>query len=145
MIASPDPERPPSIRPNSLSTRHDEVMAVRAARVLERLARTPAIRAVTRSRLSPETDGGDDAALLEEFRARALTVFHPSCTCRMGRDARDSVLDPRLRVHGLRGLRVVDASAFPSVTSGNTNAPVMMLAARAAELILEDAGGPAAP
>jgi len=140
VLASPDPADAPAIRPNSLSTRHDEGMAVRAGRALQALSRTPALRAVTRRTEPHALDRMDDAALLEDFRARAATVYHPSCTCRMGTDARTSALDPRLRVHGLRGLRVVDASAFPSVTSGNTNAPVMMLAARAAQLILEDAG-----
>ena len=81
----------------------------------------------------------DPDALMEDFRARASTVFHPTSTCRMGPGPRDSVLDSRLRVHGIAGLRVVDASAFPAVTSGNTNAPTMMLAVRAAEMILEDA------
>lgn len=138
-IASADPSAPPRIQPNSLSTDEDRAMVIKASRLLQKLAQTPAIRAVTQARLEPDITAMDDAALLENFRNRAGTVFHPSCTCRMGRDASDSVLDSRLRVHGVAGLRVVDASAFPNVTSGNTNAPTIMLAARAAELILEDA------
>jgi choline dehydrogenase len=81
---------------------------------------------------------GDDA-LLADFRARADTVYHPTSTCIMGKDAKNSVVDARLRVHGVRGLRVVDASIFPTITSGNTNAPTVMVAEKGAEMILEDA------
>jgi choline dehydrogenase len=80
----------------------------------------------------------DDAAILDDFRKRCGTVFHPVGTCRMGSDPAQSVVDPQLRVHGITGLRVVDASVFPNVTSGNTNAPTMMLAWRAADLILAE-------
>ena len=79
-----------------------------------------------------------DADVLADFRARAGTVFHACGTCAMGADPRSTVLDARLRVRGVRRLRVVDASAFPNVTSGNTNAPTMMLAEKAADLILQD-------
>lgn len=80
----------------------------------------------------------DDDAILDDFRKRCGTVFHPVGTCRMGSDPAHSVVDSNLRVHGITGLRVVDASVFPNVTSGNTNAPTMMLAWRAADLILGD-------
>jgi choline dehydrogenase len=79
-----------------------------------------------------------EEAVLADFRKRAGTVFHASCTCAMGPDARASVVDARLRVHGVGGLRIVDASIFPNLTSGNTNAPTMMVAEKAADLILED-------
>ena len=138
-ITSASPADAPAIRPNSLSTNEDCRTAIRAGRALRKLALTPAIRAVTRERLAPDVTEMSDDALLEDFRERAGTIFHPTSTCRMGADASQSVLDPRLRVHGVACLRVVDASAFPNVTSGNTNAPVMMLAARGADLILEDA------
>ena len=139
MAISNTPTDAPAIRPNSLATNHDCAMAIRAGRVLKHLAETPALCAVTKTRQSPDVTIMNDAEMLENFRDRAGTIFHPTSTCRMGHDITDSVLDHRLRVHGVRGLRVVDASAFPNVTSGNTNAPVMMLAARGAELILEDA------
>ena len=139
-ITSSDPNQAPAIRPNSLSTNEDCEMAIKAGRVAQALSQTPAIRAVTRERLTLDAIDMTDDALLEDFRNRAGTVFHPTCTCRMGADPDSSVLDARLRVHGVAGLRVVDASSFPNVTSGNTNAPVMMLAARGADLILEDAG-----
>jgi len=138
-IASDDPTCAPIIQPNSLSTNQDRVMAVQASKTLQALAQTPAIQVVTKERLSPDITEMDDAEMLENFRNRAGTVFHPSCTCRMGNDATDSVLDAHLKVHGVRKLRVVDASAFPNVTSGNTNAPTIMLAARAADIILQDA------
>ncbi|WP_166418373.1 GMC family oxidoreductase [Cochlodiniinecator piscidefendens] len=138
-ISSANPTDTPDIQPNSLATDHDCEMAVKACRVLQQLAQTPAIKAVTKTRLTPDvtTMSGDE--MLQNFRERAGTIFHPTSTCRMGTTGQNSVLDARLRVHGVAGLRVVDASAFPNVTSGNTNAPVMMLAARAAQLILEDA------
>ncbi len=138
-IASDDPRDAPLIQPNSLSEDADCAAAVRASKLLRSLANAPTIQRVTRMARTPDISRMDDAEMLENFRARASTVFHPSCTCRMGRDASDSVLDARLRVHGVAGLRVVDASAFPNITSGNINAPTMMLAMRAADLILEDA------
>ncbi|WP_419905985.1 GMC family oxidoreductase [Kiloniella sp.] len=138
-IASANPSEAPIIQPNSLSTEHDQHIAVRASKLLQSLAVSPTISQVTRERMAPDITTMDDNALLENFRARAGTVFHPSCTCRMGRDETDSVLDARLRVHGVRGLRVIDASAFPNVTSGNTNAPTLMLAMKAAKMVLQDA------
>ncbi|SFJ02390.1 GMC family oxidoreductase [Jannaschia pohangensis] len=140
VITSADPRAAPDIRPNSLATEEDRAMAIAAGRTVRTLAATPAIRAVTQA--VPDPDAMTDDALLADFRARAGSVYHASCTCRMGHDARDSVLDARLRVHGVAGLRVIDASSFPNVTSGNTNAPVMMLAARGAEMILQDARQP---
>lgn len=138
-LRSADPAAPPLIRPNSLASEHDRDGARRAIEIIGRLAAASPLAEVTLSRLEPAPQMQDGDALMQDFRARASTVFHPASTCRMGRGAQDSVLDARLRVHGITGLRVVDASAFPAVTSGNTNAPTMMLAARAAEMILEDA------
>jgi choline dehydrogenase len=80
----------------------------------------------------------DRAALLLDIRERASTVFHPVSTCRMGPDPVHSVVDSRLRVHGLQHLRVVDASIFPTLTSGNTNAPTLMVAEKGADLIRQD-------
>jgi choline dehydrogenase len=137
-IASNNPKDAPIIQPNSLSTEEDRQTAIRAGRVIQQLAQTPTIAGLTRKRIEPDIIGMDDDALLENFRNRSGSVFHASCTCRMGRDQTNSVVDARLRVHGLSGLRVVDASVFPNVTSGNTNAPTLMLAAKAAEIILQD-------
>ena len=79
--------------------------------------------------------------VLVDFRQRAGSVFHACGTCAMGSDARTSVVDPRLRVHGVSGLRVVDAAIFPNISSGNINAPTLMVAEKAADLILEDSSG----
>jgi len=138
-IAAPDPTAAPEITPNSLATEADQAQALRACKLVRRLAETPTVAALIASPKGADVRTMSEDEMLAEFRARAATNYHPSCTCRMGRDATDSVLDARLRVHGIAGLRVVDASAFPNITSGNTNAPTMMLAMRAAELIVEDA------
>lgn len=138
-IASGDPRDAPLIQPDSLSTEADRDAAVRASKLLRSLAGTPTIRRVTRAPKAPDISAMNDAEMLENFRARSATVFHPCCTCRMGDAPENSVLDERLRVHGVGRLRVVDASSFPNITSGNINAPTMMLAMRAADLIMEDA------
>ncbi|WP_282603123.1 GMC family oxidoreductase N-terminal domain-containing protein [Paracoccus sp. PARArs4] len=138
-ITSGDPGAAPAIRPASLGTAEDRAAAVAASRLARDLSRVPALRDVTRAPKCADLHAMDDAALLQDFRERATTVYHPSCTCRMGHDPAGSVIDARLRVHGIDGLRVVDASSFPNITSGNTNAPVMMLAMRAAGMILQDA------
>jgi len=89
--------------------------------------------------LGPDIRQMKDDDILQDFRERCGTVFHPVGTCRMGSDPASSVVDSNLKVHGFSGLRVVDASVFPNITSGNTNAPTIMTAYRAADLILESA------
>ncbi len=76
--------------------------------------------------------------MITDFRQRSGTVYHPVSTCRMGPDPSQSVVDPRLRVHGIEGLRIIDCSVFPNIISGNTNAAAMMVGAKGAELVLED-------
>jgi choline dehydrogenase len=136
-IAANDPNVAPTIQPNSLSTQEDFDMVVTAGKLLAKLAQTPAIQRVTKTRLNPDITTLSNAGILENFRNRASTVFHPTSTCRMGSDKTTSVTDSHCRVHGLQALRVIDASSFPNLTSGNTNAPVVMLASRAASLILK--------
>jgi len=137
-IQSIDPAVAPMIQPNSLSTQHDRDAAIQAGRLVQKMAQVPAIQLVTKSAYDPQFQSMDNAALLELFRNTAGTVFHPCGTCAMGDNSSTSVLDAELRVHGINGLRVIDASAFPNITSGNTNAPTMMLAYRASQLILEN-------
>lgn len=139
-IRANDPDAPPLIRPNSLSTPEDRAQVVAGAQLCQKLMGTAALRALVQSAMDPDLRVMSADDMLADFRARCGTVFHPVGTCRMGDDPAGAVVCPRLKVHGVAGLRVVDASVFPNITSANTNAPTMMLAHRAADLILEDAG-----
>jgi choline dehydrogenase len=134
-IASADFRRAPAIAPNYLSTEKDVADVVHGGRLLQTIARTRAIKSLIREALAPDLDAMGPADLIADFRARGTTVYHPVGTCRMGRTVGDSVVDASLRVHGVERLRVVDASVFPTVTSANTNAPTVMVAQRAADLI----------
>lgn len=138
MIRSNDPFEAPSIRPNYLSTNEDVADILEASHFVRRLSEAPALAAIIESEISPGADIQSDEGYLQHIRDNAWTVFHPCSTCRIGVDEQSSVVDPRLRVHGVEGLRVVDASVFPNITSGNINAPVIMVAERASDLILED-------
>ncbi len=137
-IASGDPMEPPSIVPNYLSTKLDVAQALAGARLLRKLASAAPLRAVIASEIQPGPECCGDDALMLDFRARADTIFHPVGSCAMGPSAETAVVDHRLRVHGVAGLRVVDASVFPSITSGNTNAPTIMVAEKAADMVLQD-------
>jgi choline dehydrogenase len=139
-IRSANPLEAPSIMPNALSTDHDRARVVAGGRLTARLMRTEALGRLDAGPRGIDIRDLDDEAILWDFRERSGTVYHPVATCRMGSGPEDGVCDARLRVFGVEGLRVVDASAFPNLTSGNTNAPTMMLADRAADLILEDEG-----
>lgn len=139
-----DPNVQPTILPNSLAAAADVADVFDGARVLRQISAAGPLAAVTAAEREPGAQVRADAEVLEDFRRRAGSVFHASCTCAMGSDPHTSVLDPQLRVRGVTGLRVVDASAFPNVTSGNTQAPTIMLAERAAELILKDSRAPPA-
>ena len=129
----------PLIAPDYLSTDKDLRDVVHGGRLLKAIAGTRAMRELILEPIAPDLTSLDDDALIADFRARAATVYHPVGTCRMGRDAADSVVDANLRVHGVERLRVVDASVFPTVTSANTNAPTLMVAQKAADLILSGA------
>lgn len=139
-LRSADPFEAPVIRPNYLSTNEDVADMLEASHFIRRFSEAPALAAIIERELAPGPEAQTDEDYLKHIREKAWTVFHPCSTCRIGNTPEDSVVDPRLRVHGLDGLRVVDASVFPNVTSGNTNAPVIMVAERAADLIAEDFG-----
>jgi len=139
-IRSSDPAAPPAIHTNYLTTAHDAAQALAGARLLKQIEATAPLAEVIAAPLEKPT-GTSDAELLDDFRARAGTCYHPCGTCRMGADPTNAVVDSRLRVHGLHALRVVDASVFPAVTSGNINTPTIMVAEKAADLIKEEEGG----
>lgn len=139
-IRSTDPLDAPLIYPNSLTTEHDLGEALAGMHVLRELgASAPLTRIIDREVL-PGPEKQSDAELLQDFRERASTTYHPTCTCRMGPDPGSSVVDARLRVHGAHGLRIVDASIFPNVPTANTNAPTIMVAEKGSALIAEDEG-----
>ena len=137
-LTSPEPGAAPAIRPNYLSTEGDRRVAAQSIRLTRQIAAQPAF-----AKYKPEEYRPGPAYQTEDDLQRAAgeigtTIFHPVGTCRMGDDP-DSVVDTRLRLRGLQGLRIVDASIMPTITSGNTNAPTMMIAQKAAAMILEDA------
>jgi choline dehydrogenase len=135
-IRSTDPTQHPALRFNYLSTDQDRREWTEAVRIARHILNQPALAGFNGGEVSPGPSVASDAEILAWVARDAETALHPSCTCRMGTDA-DSVVDPAsLRVHGVDGLRVVDASVFPYVTNGNIYAPTMMVAERAADLIL---------
>ena len=138
LLRSADPLAPPSIRPNAFGTAEDVEEMLEGVKLLRLLAAQPALAEVIAEELAPGPSIRSDAELTADFRRRSGTVYHPCGTARMGVDPAVSAVDPRLRFHGVARLRVADASVFPAVPSGNTNAPTMMVAAKAVALILED-------
>jgi choline dehydrogenase len=139
VLRSADPAAAPRIFTDYLTTAADEATAIAGTRLLRRLVATGPLADIIASELTPPPDESD-AGLLEDFRARASTVFHPTSSCRMGPDPAGAVVDARLRVHGMSALRIADASVFPSVTSGNTNATTIVVGLKAADLIIEEEG-----
>ena len=137
-IVSPDPLDHPSIQPNYLATDHDLAEARAGLRLLRRIAQAEPLAGLITERLVPAPGIDSDEALLDDFRLRADTVYHPTSTCMMGPHPASSVVDARLRVHGVAGLRVIDASIFPTITSGNTNAPTVMVAEKGAAMVCAD-------
>ena len=135
-LASADPRDAPRIFANYLSHPADLDVMMNALRRVERIYAAPTMRDVLVRRLAPAGEIADDADLEAYIRSRGDTMFHPVGTCRMG-TGDDAVVDPQLRVRGIAGLRVADASIMPTIISGNTNAPCIMIGEKAADLILD--------
>jgi choline dehydrogenase len=137
-IRSGNPRDYPKIVANAYSTNHDLEEMLAAVKFVRKIAAMPAMAELIDAEVLPGPSIQSDADLVEDIRKRSGTVYHPVSTCRMGPDPARTVVDPRLKVHGLEGLRVIDASIFPENISGNTNAPSIMTGWKGASLLLED-------
>lgn len=137
-ITSADPLTPPSIDPNYLAEKVDQRANVEGLKALRRILQAPALRPFVDAEMEPGLDCTSDEDLLAYCRQNGASIYHPTCTARMGRD-RLAVVDERLRVHGVTGLRVADGSIMPSLVSGNSNAAIIMIGEKAADMVLEDA------
>lgn len=137
-IKSRDPMQPPAMRPNYLSTETDRYCAVESIKYARKLASTSALKPYIAGEHKPGAAVQTDAEILEFARENGATIFHPTCTCKMGSDPM-AVTDAQLRVHGVGGLRIVDCSIMPTLVSGNTHAPAVMIAEKASDMILGDA------
>ena len=133
-LRSPDPDDKPLIRANYLSHPNDQHVMLQASRLATRLARTRPLADLIEEQLSPAPDLQSDEAMLGFIRETGTTVYHPCGTCRMGTDAK-AVVDPELRLRGLSGLRIADASVMPLVPTSNIQPAVMMIAERAAAMV----------
>ena len=141
-LRSPDPGDPPCIRPNYLSTPEDRRVAVASIRLTRRIAAARALASYAPVEWKPGAELASDDELAIAAGQIGTTIFHPVGTARMGpADDPQAVVDPRLRLRGIAGLRIADASVMPRITSGNTSSPTLMIAEKAAAMILEDAKG----
>lgn len=136
-IQSTDPLQPPSMRPNYLTAETDRICAIESIKYARKLAATDALKPYIASEYKPGAGVHSDDEILDFARGNGATIFHPTGTCKMGSDPM-AVTDARLRVHGIGGLRVVDCSIMPTLVSGNTHAPAVMIAEKAADMILAD-------
>jgi choline dehydrogenase len=137
-IRSPDPTTPPAIQPNYLSTQADKDTLIAGLRIARKVFHSPAMAALVSGEFLPGPATESDADWLDHIAKTAGTTFHPTSTCMMGPHER-AVVDTALRVHGIAGLRVIDASIMPAVVSGNTNAATIMIAEKGADMILSEA------
>ncbi len=137
-IRSADPNEPPEIRINYLSTETDRNANVEGLKILRKILHAPALNPYVVEEVDPGKQVSSDEALLSYCRARGSTIYHPTSTCRMGSDPL-AVVDARLRLRGIQGLRVVDGSVMPDLVSGNTNAAIIMIAEKASDMLLQDA------
>jgi choline dehydrogenase len=137
-ITAADPRRPPAINFNFLSSPPDAELTVRAVRIARAIMTAPAAAPLQVSEVAPGADRSSDDEILDWVKQAAETTYHPVGTCKMGSDPM-AVVDAQLRVHGIAGLRVADASIMPTLSSGNTNAPSIMIGEKAADLVLNAA------
>ena len=135
-LHSPNPAAAPAIRANYLTEEYDRQMMLQCARLARRIFQAEPFGPFRGDEIYPGRQHQSDAELMEFIRRKAESIYHPVGTCRMGAD-RNAVVDPQLRVNGVDGLRVVDASVMPQLVSGNTNAPTIMIAEKASDMILE--------
>ncbi|MCY3985056.1 MAG: GMC family oxidoreductase N-terminal domain-containing protein [Roseovarius sp.] len=138
-VCSKDPFTPPLMYPNYLSSEEDVRIMIEGTRLARIIASAPALRDVTSHEIEPGESCRDDTDVVSNIREQCSTVFHQCGTCRMGSDPANSVVDPMLKVRGVRGLRIADASIFPTIPSGNTNAPAILVGEKASDIILKDA------
>jgi len=139
-IASPNVDDAPLIDPNFLATEKDMDEVIKGSQLVRNIMAAPALKAITVEETKPGGRVRSEADMLQYFREEAGSIYHLCGSCAMGPDPATAVVSNRLKVHGTDNLRVVDASIFPNVTSGNINAPTMMVAEKGAAMILEDAG-----
>ena len=137
-LKSSDPFESPKFVGNYLSTEEDKKVMISGMHLMRKFLKTKAMRDIVEEELSPGSDFNDDKSFMDFARSEGGTVFHQCGTCRMGKDISSSVVDESLRVHGIDGLRVADASIFPRITTGNTNAPSIMVGEKAADIILAE-------
>lgn len=136
-IISTNPEDHPAIHPNYLSEDEDLKVAIESIKVARKIAEAPALSEHIQEEFVPGKQYQSDEELLDAARQYSQTIYHPTSTCKMGNDEM-AVVNDRLQVHGIQNLRVIDASIMPEITSGNTNAPTIMIAEKGADMILED-------
>jgi choline dehydrogenase len=134
-VASKSPHTPPAVRFNFLTAQLDRDVTLEAMRITRRIMTAPAMRNIATDEVAPGVNFQSDDELLDWVRKNAETTYHPVGTCKMGSDPM-AVVDDQLRVHGMEGLRVADASIMPTLTSGNTNAPSIMIGEKASRMIL---------
>ena len=134
-IQSPDPKQPPTMRANYLATETDLKMIIAGTRLVRRIASMPALAKITDREIFPGHEMETDDEIIATAKNIGWTVFHQCGTCRMGMNAKESVVNNKLKVHGIENLRIADASIFPTIPSGNTNAPAIMVGEMAASII----------
>ena len=137
-LKSSNPFESPKFVGNYLSTEEDKKVMISGMHLMRKFLKTKAMRDIVEEELSPGSDFNDDKSFMDFARSEGGTVFHQCGTCRMGKDISSSVVDESLKVHGIDGLRVADASIFPRITTGNTNAPSIMVGEKAADIILAE-------